>query len=244
MDSLILHTPGIDDNVSRASIAEMRAAHDWRGLVRALKDEDPDIRALAAFALGVLGEPRAVFALEQSLLGEEDESAQTHMHAALIHLRRLARQDNAIAPDNVNHLIEKLKSKDTREIVAAANSLARLKDKSSVVPLFILFRDGGADHRARLAAAEALMALDSAPAIVTLLGALRSPDWQVRRNAAAMLGMVKAEWAITPLMAALDDPHEAVQRTAETALLAINSPEALAALEAHRRAFRGDERDE
>lgn len=229
--------------MSRASIAEMRASHDWRGLVKALQDEDPDIRALAAFALGVLGEPRAIVALEQALLREEDENAQTHMHAALTHLRRMARHQGEGSTDNINHLIQKLKSKDTREIVAAANSLARLKDKISVVPLFILFRDSSADHRARLAAAEALMALDSAPAIVTLLGALRNPDWQVRRNAAAMLGMVKAEWAITPLMAALDDPHESVQRTAETALQAISSPEALAALEAHKRAFRNDEHD-
>ncbi len=221
----------------------MRAARDWRGLVEALRDEDPDIRALAAFALGVLGEPRTIPPLEQSLLREDNENAQTHMHAALTHLRKLARHQGTPATDSVNHLIEKLKSGGTSEIVAAANSLSRLKDKSAVVPLFILFRDTTADHRARFAAAEALMALDSAPAIVTLLGALRSSDWQVRRNAAAMFGMVRAEWAVIPLMAALDDPNEAVQRTAETALEAINSPEATAALETHRRAFRGDERE-
>ncbi len=224
----------------KSSIAEMRTANDWQGLVKALQDEDPDIRALAAFALGVLGELRTIPALEQSLLREENENAQTHMHAALTHLRRKARHQGATTTDNVAHLINKLKSKDVREVVAAANSLARLKDKTAVVPLFILFRDPQADHRTRLAAAEALMSLESAPAIVTLLGALRSPEWQVRRNAAAMLGMVRAEWAVVPLMAALDDPNEAVQRTAETALEAINSPEAIAALDTHRRAFRGE----
>jgi HEAT repeat protein len=228
-------------SVIKSSIADMRASRDWRGLVNALQSDDPDIRALAAFALGVLGEPKAIPSLEQALLREEDENAQTHMHAALTHLRRIARQQGFSPNDNVSHLIQKLKSDDTREIIAAANSLARLKDKTAVVSLFILFRDPLADHRARLAAAEALIALDSAPAIVTLLGALRSPEWQVRRNAAAMLGMVKAGWAVEPLVAALDDPNEAVQRTVETALEAIATAEAIAALESHRRAYRGED---
>ena len=84
-----------------------------------------------------------------------------------------------------------------------------------------------------------VLLLDSAPAIVTLLGALRNPDWQVRRNAAAMLGMVRASWAVVPLVAALDDPNEIVRRTVETALESINTPEARVALDARRRAFRG-----
>lgn len=225
--------------VDDATIARLRAARDVDGLAQALLGEDPEARAQAAFALGMIGNPKAIPALEQALLQEDDEHAHAHMHAALTHLRQHARKMGLGASENVNQLIDRLHSDTPSEAIAAAHALGLLQDKIAVVPLFILFRNPKADHRVRLAAAEALIALDSAPAIVTLLSALRSADWQVRRNATAMLGMVRAEWAVIPLAAALDDPNEMVRRTAEAALERINTPEALAELKAHREAFRG-----
>ncbi len=226
-------------DVDKATISRLRATRDVAGLVEALSGEDPELRAQAAFALGVVGDPHAIPALEHALLQEDDEDTHAHIHAALAHLRQYAGRPDKDASDNLNQLIDKLQSSDVNEAISVAHALGRLHDKAAVVPLFILFRNARADHRLRLAAAEALTALDSAPAIVTLLGALRSPDWQVRRNAAAMLGMVKADWAVIPLAAALDDPVEMVRRTAEAALERINTPEALAELQAHREAFRG-----
>jgi hypothetical protein len=96
-----------------------------------------------------------------------------------------------------------------------------------------LFRNPLMPNAARLAAAEALLKLESAPAVVTLLGALRRDNWQVRRNAAAVLGQLQAGWATDALIAALNDPHQAVQRTAAAALRRINSPDAIHAANAY-----------
>ncbi|MCZ7545000.1 MAG: HEAT repeat domain-containing protein [Anaerolineae bacterium] len=226
-------------DADKATVAQLRAARNVNGLLATLGDEDPETRAQAAFALGVIGDPRAIPALEHALLMEDDADTHAHIHAALTHLREHARKLEQLTDATLNQLIDRLLDDDVDAAVAAAHALGQSQDKAAVVPLFILFRNARADHRLRLAAAEALTALESAPAIVTLLGALRSPDWEVRRNAAAMLGMVKADWAVIPLAAALDDPVEMVRRTAEAALERIDTPEALAELKAHREAFRG-----
>ena len=224
--------------VDEATISRLRAARDVDGLLNALSSENPATRAQAALSLGIVGDTRAIPALEHALLQEEDKEAHAHLHAALTHLRQRAGR-RAVPRESVNRLIDQLESDDVSAAIDAAHTLGQMGDKAAVVPLFILFRHPKADHRVRLAAAEALVALDSAPAITALLSALRSPVWDVRRNAAAMLGMVRAEWAVVPLAAALDDPVEMVRRTAETALERIGTPEALAELRAHRRAFRG-----
>ncbi|MCD4684596.1 MAG: HEAT repeat domain-containing protein, partial [Anaerolineae bacterium] len=77
-----------------------------------------------------------------------------------------------------------------------------------------------------------LLKLQSAPAVVTLLGALRRDSWQVRRNAAAVLGQIQATWAVEPLAKALDDAHPVVRRTAAAALRRIGSADAINALRA------------
>ena len=86
--------------------------------------------------------------------------------------------------------------------------------------------------RVRLAVAEALIKLQSAPAEITLLAALRNERWMIRRNAAAVLGQIQADWAVEPLIQSLRDPIEAVRRVARAALERIGTAEALAAIHA------------
>jgi HEAT repeat protein len=75
--------------------------------------------------------------------------------------------------------------------------------------------------------------MDSAPVEVSLLGALRSDRWRVRRNAAAILGQLAASWAVKPLAALLTgDDNEVVRKTAHAALRRIDTAEARAALNA------------
>jgi hypothetical protein len=76
-----------------------------------------------------------------------------------------------------------------------------------------------------------LIKLESAPVEVTLLAALRNPDWRIRRNATAVLGQLHADWAVHPLIAALRDEQEIVRRTAYAALKRIGTTEALQAIE-------------
>jgi len=94
----------------------------------------------------------------------------------------------------------------------------------------MIFNDSGVSIEVRLAVAEALLKLESAPVEVALLAALRHSDWKIRRNGAAILGQLKAAWAVEPLAKAVRDPHPTVRRTAYAALKHIGTPEARKAL--------------
>jgi len=76
-----------------------------------------------------------------------------------------------------------------------------------------------------------LLKLESAPVEVALLGALRSSEWQVRRNSAAILGQLRAGWAVEPLAKAMFDGNEIVRKTAYAALKRINTPQAQRAIQ-------------
>ena len=113
-----------------------------------------------------------------------------------------------------------------------------MKDKTAVEPLVVLFNDPRTPTRIRLAVAEALLKLEGAPTEVALLAALRSEDWHIRRNSAAILGQIRATWAIEPLArAALRDKRNVVRRTARAALRYIGTPQALKALKTIRTAM-------
>jgi hypothetical protein len=103
-------------------------------------------------------------------------------------------------------------------------------DKLAVEPLVLLFNDARMSIQVRLAVAEALLKLESAPVEVALLANLRHSDWRIRRNGAAILGQLKATWAIQPLARALRDSNKHVRRTARAALKHIGTPEARKAL--------------
>jgi hypothetical protein len=94
----------------------------------------------------------------------------------------------------------------------------------------MVFRNPLNHHKVRLAAAEALLKLDAAPAVVTLLKALRREDWKIRQNAAAILGQLQATWAILPLIKALEDAQAEVRQTVADSLRRLGSREALDAL--------------
>ncbi len=140
--------------------------------------------------------------------------------------------DGIAKVQDVDRLIEVLKSRNPESVIAAARALGTLGNRMAVEPLVILFHNSSSPPAVRLSAAEALLELKSAPAVVTLLGALRRDSWEVRRNAAAVLGQIQAVWAVAPLAAALDDPHPVVRRTAAAALKRIGTAEAIAALRA------------
>ncbi|MEZ4671045.1 MAG: HEAT repeat domain-containing protein [Anaerolineae bacterium] len=102
----------------------------------------------------------------------------------------------------------------------------------AVEALMVTFNNRNLSARVRLAAAEALIRLQSPTADIALLAALRSERWSVRRSAAAVLGQMDADWAVEPLIKALQDPYEVVRRTARAALEHIGTPEAIHAIEA------------
>ena len=217
---------------SRPNIWQLQSRGDTRQLIHALRYPDPEVRGRAAVALRTLDATQAIPALKEALRNETDDQVGRHLAAALRVLDHRTDVEGLIRDQNVDGLIETLKSQRPDMVIAAARALGASGNRTAVEPLVILFHGSSAPPAVRLAAAEALLELKSAPAVVTLLGALRRDSWQVRRNAAAVLGQIQATWAVTPLADALDDAHPVVRRTAAAALQRIGTSEAIAVLRA------------
>lgn len=219
----------------KPNIWRLQAQFDTQGLIRALGDDDPDIRKRSAAALRTMGATAAIPALQTTLANEQDDDARIIIAAALEYLMGEANRESTQSPETsrIVRLIAQLSSPDVEQVAQAAKALGELKNKSAVEPLVMLFHNNHKPTRARLAAAEALIELDSAPAEVTLLVALRSEKWYLRRNAAAILGQLRSNWAVEPLAAALRDESEIVRKTALAALRRIATPEALKVVRVH-----------
>ena len=208
------------------NIWQLQAKSDIPGLLAALEYPDPAIRRRAAAALRTLSAVSALEGLEKRMAVEDDPSVRATIAAALEYL--LVEQ-GPVRLSETRRLVEQLRSDDLNNAIKAAQELAVLKDKTAVEALVMIFHDSRQSSKLRLAAAEALVALESAPALVTLLVALSSPEWAIRRNAAAVLGQLRADWAVQPLIDRLQDSNDVVRRTCRAALKRIGTPEALAA---------------
>jgi len=211
------------------NIWKLQAQHNIAGLTEALTHEDPEVRKRAAAALRALDAVESVPALEAALAIEEDWEVQANISAALQHLGGHTQLEMLIAQRNIDGLVNMLHSPSLEDVIDAATALGDLGDRTATEALVAVFRDARMPDKARLAAAEALLKLRSAPAVVTLLAALRRDDWLVRRNAAAVLGQLRASWATDALAAISHDPHPVVRRTVLAALRTIGTPAALQA---------------
>ncbi len=210
------------------NIWRLQANADVDGLIQALEAEDAAIRRRAATALRAIGAVEALPALRMAISKELDEETRSLLITVTESLTEESGEDinesRVLTP--VDLLAVELASDDIPTAIAAAHKLAELGDKTAVVPLILTFNDLSAPINLRLAVAEALLKLQSAPVEVALLANLRHQDWEIRRNGAAILGQLKAEWAIEPLGKALGDPHPTVRKTALAALRYIGTPEA------------------
>jgi HEAT repeat protein len=217
----------------RPNIWHLQAQADVQGLIKALHAKDATIRRRAAAALRTIGAKDAIPALKLAMMNEPDPDVHVAMAAALEAITE-AQEEEPLAPTQgeevFTQLLQQLKSKSTEDVTKAARELGELKDKRAVEPLVVLFNDTSGSMQVRLAVAEALLKLESAPVEVALLANLRSPEWETRRKAAAILGQLKATWAVTPLAQALLDPHPMVKKTAMAALKHIGTPDARRAL--------------
>jgi HEAT repeat protein len=220
----------------KPDIWQLQAQFNTEGLVKALASTDAGIRKRAAAALRALGAIHTIPDLEKTLENEIDPETRTNIFSALHSLeqekqRQETGEDVPAAMTKAEQLIAELKASTKEEdITRLAGILGHLGDKQAVEPLVILFNNAKLSIKPRLAVAEALLELESAPVEVALLGALRSPEWRVRRNGAAILGQLRAAWAIEPLGKALRDKNEVVRKTSYAALRTIGTPEARAVL--------------
>ena len=223
------------------NIWQMQQQNNADALVEALRHPDPSVRRRAAGSLRAIGAWHALPAIESALAVESDWQAHAAMSAAVKYLDHDVHIEQMVKAKDLRGLAKMLGSSQIEDVLIAAGALGELGDRRAVEPLIILFRNPLAPSKARLAAAEALLKLESAPAVVTLLGALRRDDWQARRNAAAVLGQLQAGWAVEPLILSLNDPMPVVRKTASAALRRIGTPEALSAASKYDEANRRSE---
>lgn len=219
----------------KPDIWRLQAQSDIDGLIQALHDDDAGIRRRAATALRTLGASKAVPVLQSGLENESDPETREAYLAALEALQEELQETPNSEMNELDYLINQLETRQPDRVIEAAHALGKLGDKLAVPALVGLFNDPKISIKERLAVAEALLKLESAPVEVALLGALRSTEWRVRRNGAAILGQLRADWAVDPLAKALFDENELVRRTAYAALRHIGTPEAKEALETARR---------
>jgi HEAT repeat protein len=212
------------------NIWRMQTQGDTPGLIAALGDDDPVVRRGAAAALRTLGAVSAVDALRAAVDREKDLNTRLSLASALRGLLQESADEAREQAEAVNGLIDLLRSGQPARIIEAAEALGRLQNRMAVGPLVVVFNDAKLPGRVRLAAARALLAMNSAPAVVTLLAALDSSDWHIQRNALAVLGHLQADWAVDAIVSHLGAANDTVRRTARAALRRIGTPEAQAAL--------------
>ena len=216
-------------------IWRLQSQSDIKGLVAALQDTNLLNRRAAATALRSLGATTAIPSVQDALLQESDPELREVLVTTLESLFAQNNENRPAQPGdnrNIVRLIARLSGTHTEQAIRAAQELGDSREKLTIEALLMTFNNRKMAARVRLAVAEALLKLQSAPAEITLLAALRNERWMIRRNAAAVLGQVQADWAVEPLIQTLRDPIEAVRRVARAALERIATPEALAAIQA------------
>ena len=219
------------------------------GLLGMLQDGDPAIRASAARAIGLIGDPAALPGLMQALADPDALAGQRIAEA----VGRIG--DRSVSAD----LLNVLGSAPAPEFTRAALALGMLKSTEAVPGLTALLNAG--DPEAQRVAAEALAAIGTpaamdalmAPladrqvtskrhaamgglemagssAVAPLTAALHNGNAVVRANAAEMLGWLKPASAVTDLARLLSDPDPTVHAQAAWALGEIGTAPARLAL--------------
>ncbi len=169
----------------RPNVAKLESRQNVDGLVRALGDEDPEIRVQAARALGELADRRAVEPLIAALEDRDTEAAA-------------ARALSRIGAPAVEPLVRVMreKGKGTR----AGDSLRGITDPLAVEPLVVAL--GDSDPSIRADAACALGKIGDPSAVEPLLGALQDPHRLVADWSAEALGRIGDARAVPPLVVA------------------------------------------
>jgi HEAT repeat protein len=193
-------------------IRKYKARKNIRALIKALHYPKATLKAIAAEALGEIGDSRAIKPL-LAALRDEDRGMR---EAVANSLEKLGWQ-----PD---------KWSDGAAYWAAREEWDRCVEigASAVEPLIISSRwkssSSPRDWRVQDGARKALENISDPNAVKPLIVALRDEDWQVRRAAAIALGRIGESQAVEPLIDVLKDEDKHVREAAAEALGKLGDP--------------------
>ncbi len=208
----------------RAEAARKLAASGDRktvpALIRALGDEDPEVRVEVAKAVGSFVHPAAIDPLATALSGlsrtAKSRRAASGKDPESAEYEALATALGRQGPPATTALVGLLRSDDKEARRWAAYALGLTRDARAIGPLAERLEDNRSE--VRKAAAQALGDISDPGAAVHLKKALASRDPETRRVAAAALGTLGGEAAAEALISASEDENEAVQLAAIDAL--------------------------
>lgn len=184
------------------------------GLLHALEDSVPDVRANAAYALGQLEIRSTAAPLGARLQHEPVARVRSQIVWALGQIE---------SPDAVPALTAVVRQDSSKEVRGMAVwALGQIEDSSAVPALVVALGDRAAEVRGK--AAWALGQIEPRHAPPELIAALRDPAVEVRGQAAWALGQIEDTAAVAGLMQALGDSVTDVRRQALWALGRMESP--------------------
>jgi HEAT repeat protein/beta-lactamase regulating signal transducer with metallopeptidase domain len=175
-------------------------------VIERLRDEDDEVRRVAAEALGRLKHPSAIAPLVRAL---EDEDPDVR-HAALDALGNFER---GVPPAPIRRL---LASTDANVRANAARMLGDMKDRGSIPAITALLAD--ADEDVRHDALHALEEMDAPVEDATIGRVLEDPSPEVRQTAAHFAGERRMVSLVPALIKMMDDTNGEVRETAAEAL--------------------------
>ncbi|MBN1139859.1 MAG: HEAT repeat domain-containing protein [Anaerolineae bacterium] len=187
--------------------------------IRALGDDNENVRAAAVEALAAIGD-MAVELLTQALENDDRPVGLGRVGSGAKRALETMRDPRAVEP-----LIQALRDGNGDVRGTAARALGALDDPKAVDPLSRALKDESWDVRA--AAARALGEIDDPKAVEPLSRALEDESWDVRWAAAKALGATSDPRAVDLFIQALRHRNADVRKEAARALGVIGDPRAV-----------------
>ncbi|RDJ99258.1 HEAT repeat domain-containing protein [Paraburkholderia lacunae] len=192
-----------------------------QALCAALTDHADEVREAAAQSLSQLKEPQS-----GPLLAPWTSHADPFVRRAALRGLRELRCAGALEP-----ALAALGAGEAAVRLEAVSVLGWLKNAGALAPLTTLAtHDPDADVRRAAIGALGVATAASELTVAALLSALRDAAWQVREQAAATLGKLRASSARDALIAALGDDYWQVRLQAVRALGKLRDAQAVAAV--------------
>lgn len=209
----------------RVEAARLLEGHETpaavRALIAVLDDSDPDVAEAAASSLAELKEGAMAEPLLEALAGQVTSSTQ----AALLRALRELRAPGAFAP-----ALAALQSDSSAVRCAGVGVLGYLRNPAALSEIARIAAADPDPEARRIATGALGFAPSSTTVTPTLIAALRDTSWQVREEAAATLGKLKATEATNELVLAMADAYWQVRVKATRSLGKLKARSALPAL--------------